>query len=78
MKTRDFVAMGIPAGPSAETAKQILQQARTARRSTQAVLHDLARGGGEPGNVRQRLRIWRTMSRTKAKELFTWDMADGL
>jgi len=48
MKTRDFVAMGIPAGPSAETAKQILQQARTARRSTQAVLHNLARVAANP------------------------------
>ncbi len=48
MKTRDFVAMGIPAGPSAETAKQILQQAKTARRSTQAVLDDLARVAASP------------------------------
>src|SRR5262249_14955977 len=43
MKTRDLVAMGIPAGICAETAKQILQQARTAKRGMDAVTGHLKR-----------------------------------
>jgi tRNA-splicing ligase RtcB len=48
MKTRDLVRIGIPAGPAAETAKQILQRAQSAKRSTRAVLDDLARVSASP------------------------------
>jgi tRNA-splicing ligase RtcB (3'-phosphate/5'-hydroxy nucleic acid ligase) len=41
MKTRDLIRIGIPAGRAAETAKQILQKAETARRSMAAVVNDL-------------------------------------
>jgi tRNA-splicing ligase RtcB len=41
MKTRDLVALGIPAGPCAERAKQLLQKAQTAKRSMATVLDDL-------------------------------------
>jgi tRNA-splicing ligase RtcB len=41
LKTRDLVAIGIPAGPCAERAKQLLQEARTAKRNMSAVLEDL-------------------------------------
>lgn len=50
MKTRDFVAMGIPAGPSAEAARQILQKAQTAKTSTRAVLDDLTRVVAAPAS----------------------------
>ncbi len=40
--------MGIPAGPAAETAKQILQKAHAARRSTTGVLNDLTRVAAAP------------------------------
>jgi hypothetical protein len=43
MKTRDLVAIGIPAGACADTAKHILQKAQTAKRSMAAVLNDLKR-----------------------------------
>src|SRR5437762_169008 len=39
MKTRDLAKIGIPAGPCAEAAKQILQEAHAAKRSMAAVLH---------------------------------------
>lgn len=42
MKTRDLVALGIPAGPCAERAKQLLQEAHAARRGS-IVLDDLKR-----------------------------------
>ena len=48
MKTRDLEKMGIPAGPPAETAKQILQKAHTAKRSMAAVLDDLKRVATSP------------------------------
>jgi len=41
MNTRNLVAMGIPAGPCAERAKQLLQQARSAKQNMAAVLEDL-------------------------------------
>ncbi|HXW08704.1 MAG TPA: RtcB family protein [Vicinamibacterales bacterium] len=41
MKTRDLVAIGIPAGHCAERAKQLLQEARAAKRSAATVLDDL-------------------------------------
>jgi tRNA-splicing ligase RtcB len=41
MKTRDFVRMGIPAGPCAETAKQILQRVQSAKESTSQALGTL-------------------------------------
>jgi tRNA-splicing ligase RtcB len=43
MKTRDLVALGIPAGPCAEHAKALLQAAQASKRSTAAVLDDLKR-----------------------------------
>jgi tRNA-splicing ligase RtcB len=48
MKTRDLVAMGIPAGPCAERAKQILQKAHAARRSMKGVQDDLRRLAASP------------------------------
>jgi tRNA-splicing ligase RtcB len=48
MKTKDLERIGIPAGPCAETAKQILQKAQTARRSMTAVIDDLERVATSP------------------------------
>src|SRR5687768_5513585 len=48
MKTRDLVAIGIPAGPCADKAKQILQQAHTAKRSMKTVQDDLKRLAASP------------------------------
>jgi tRNA-splicing ligase RtcB (3'-phosphate/5'-hydroxy nucleic acid ligase) len=48
MKTRDLVAIGIPAGPCAERAKQILQRGRAAKRSMRAVQDDLRRLAASP------------------------------
>src|SRR5438034_11491491 len=48
MKTRDLVAIGIPAGACAETAKQILQEARAAKRSMETVTGDLHRVAASP------------------------------
>ena len=48
MKTRDLAKIGIPAGPCAEAAKQILQDAHTAKRSMAAVLDDLGRIAASP------------------------------
>jgi tRNA-splicing ligase RtcB len=65
MKTRDLVAIGIPAGACADTAKHILQKAQTAKRSMAAVLSDLKRVAESPaafvddevyGNLARRLR----------------------
>src|SRR5262245_8340355 len=41
MKTRDLVAIGIPAGPCADRAKQLLQDAHAANRSMTTVVDDL-------------------------------------
>ena len=49
MKTRDLVAIGIPAGPCAEQAKQILQRAQTAKRSMRMVTGELKRLAASPG-----------------------------
>lgn len=43
MKTRDLARIGIPAGACAEMAKQILQRAKTAKRSMRDVQDDLNR-----------------------------------
>src|SRR5688572_26289276 len=48
MKTRDLVAMGIPAGPGAEAAKQILQKARAGTKSVPGVMADLKRVAASP------------------------------
>jgi tRNA-splicing ligase RtcB len=50
MKTRELVAMGIPAGRCAETAKQILQKAKTAKRSMAGVRDDLGRVVASPAS----------------------------
>ena len=64
MKTRDLVNIGIPAGPCADTAKQILQRAQTAKRSMATVLDELTRVAASPaafveddryGNLAQKL-----------------------
>jgi tRNA-splicing ligase RtcB len=49
MKTKDLVRMGIPAGPCAEAAKQILQKAHTAKSSMRLVQDELARVAASPG-----------------------------
>src|SRR5262245_61435322 len=41
MKTRDLVAIGIPAGRCVEQAQQLLQRAHSAKHSMAAVLDDL-------------------------------------
>src|SRR5438270_2888638 len=48
MKTRDLVKIGIPAGRCAEAAKQILQHAHAAKRSTASVSNDLGRVATSP------------------------------
>jgi tRNA-splicing ligase RtcB len=48
MKTRDLVAIGIPAGTCAETAKQILQKAGAAKHQMTSVLQDLRRVAEAP------------------------------
>ena len=48
MKTRDLVAIGIPAGACADTAKQILQQAHAAKRNMRGVEDDLKRVAASP------------------------------
>ena len=48
MKTRDLVAIGIPAGPCADAAKAILQRAHTANRSMAAVQDELKRLAASP------------------------------
>jgi tRNA-splicing ligase RtcB len=48
MKTRDLVNIGIPGGPCADRAKQILQQAHSAKQSMASVLEDLKRVAESP------------------------------
>ena len=48
MKTRDLARIGIPPGQCAETAKQLLQKAQTAKQSTAAVLDNLKRVAESP------------------------------
>jgi tRNA-splicing ligase RtcB len=48
MKTRDLVAIGIPGGPCADRARQILQEAHAARRSMKTVQDDLKRLAASP------------------------------
>ena len=48
MKTRDIVKLGIPAGPCAEGAKQILQEAHAAKRNMRDVQDDLKRLAASP------------------------------
>jgi tRNA-splicing ligase RtcB (3'-phosphate/5'-hydroxy nucleic acid ligase) len=48
MKTRDLVAIGIPAGACTEAAQRILQDAHAAKRSMNAVRADLTRLAASP------------------------------
>ncbi len=48
MKTRELIAIGIPAGRCAETAKQILQTAQAAKRSMRTTQDDLKRVAASP------------------------------
>ena len=50
MKTRDLVAMGIPAGTPADAAKQILQRTQAAKGSTREVLDALKRVTASPAS----------------------------
>lgn len=50
MNTRELVAMGFPAGPCVERAKQVLQQARAARQDMAAVVVDLKRLAADPAS----------------------------
>ena len=50
MKTRDLVAIGIPAGRPAEAAKQILQKAQSEKRGMAAVLGELGRVAASPAD----------------------------
>jgi len=49
MKTRDLVAIGIPAGRCAERAKQVLQKAQASKRSMAKVIDDLKQLALSPG-----------------------------
>ena len=48
MNAKDLAKIGIPAGPCAEAARQILQDAHAAKRSMAAVLDDLGRIAASP------------------------------
>jgi tRNA-splicing ligase RtcB len=48
VKTRDLVAIGIPAGPCADIAKRILQDASAEKREMASVLADLKRVAAAP------------------------------
>ena len=48
MKTRDLEKIGIPAGPCAERAKQLLQQAHSAKRSMRDVVDELKQLAASP------------------------------
>src|SRR5688572_14881747 len=50
MNTRELVAIGFPAGPCVERAKQVLQQARGAKQNMPAVVQDLKRLAVEPAS----------------------------
>jgi tRNA-splicing ligase RtcB len=50
MNTRELVAIGFPAGPCVERAKQVLQQARAAKQNMPAVVQDLKRLAVEPAS----------------------------
>ena len=52
MKTRDLVAIGIPAGRPAEAAKQILQKAQNEKRRMAAILGELSRVAASPADYR--------------------------
>ena len=49
MKTRQLLRLGIPAGPAADAARQILQNARASKRSLKGVMDDLVRVVAAPG-----------------------------
>jgi len=49
MKTRDFVRMGIPAGPPLEEAQRLMQATKARKGSTSALLEDLRRVAESPG-----------------------------
>ena len=48
MKTRDLVRIGIPAGPCAEAAKQVLQRANIEKRGMLTIVDDLQRVAASP------------------------------
>ena len=48
MNTRELVAIGFPAGPCVERAKQVLQPARATKQNMRAVVEDLKRLAVEP------------------------------
>jgi tRNA-splicing ligase RtcB len=50
MNTRELVAIGFPAGPCAERAKQVLQKARAARQNMPTVVEDLKRLAAAPAS----------------------------
>jgi tRNA-splicing ligase RtcB len=50
MNTRELVAIGFPAGPCAEHAKRVLQQARAARQNMATVVEDLKRLAATPAS----------------------------
>ena len=50
MKTRDLMAIGIPPGTCAETAKQILQRVHSAKGSAAVAVADLRRVAASPAD----------------------------
>jgi tRNA-splicing ligase RtcB (3'-phosphate/5'-hydroxy nucleic acid ligase) len=50
MKTRELVRMGIPAGACADTARQLLERAKTAKQSVPALREDLTRVAASPAD----------------------------
>ena len=53
MKTRDLVALGLPAGPAVATSQQILQKAHSSKRGTAAVLNELKQVIASPEAFRE-------------------------
>jgi tRNA-splicing ligase RtcB (3'-phosphate/5'-hydroxy nucleic acid ligase) len=50
MNTRELLAIGFPAGPCVEGARQVLQQARAARQNMRTVIDDLKRLAATPAH----------------------------
>jgi tRNA-splicing ligase RtcB (3'-phosphate/5'-hydroxy nucleic acid ligase) len=50
MNTRELVAIGFPAGPCVDRAKQVLQEARAARQNMASVVEDLKQLAGAPAS----------------------------
>lgn len=81
MNTRELVAIGLPAGPCVERAKQVLQQARAARQDMAAVREDLKRLAAEPasfvGHVQYGELAQQVIDRNAAQDRFRPRVSDA-